>query len=73
MKIVAAISSPEQDEVIEKILRHLNLWAPPWKRERKARGPPPPRRPREDTPLRPIDPERYIDEYATDPPWVDDR
>ena len=25
MKIVAAISSPHQDEVIEKILRHLNL------------------------------------------------
>ena len=26
MKIVAAISSPHQDDVIERILRHLNLW-----------------------------------------------
>ena len=79
MKIVAAISSPQQDDVIEKILRHLKLWAPPWKRERKARGPPP-RRVREDTPAEreepscaePIDPERDVDEYAVDPPWQDD-
>ena len=79
MKIVAAISSPRQDVVIEKILRHLNLWAPPWKRERKARGPPP-RRPGEDTSgereepscAEPIDPDRDIGQYAVDPPWVDD-
>ena len=79
MKIVAAMSSPYQDEVIEKILRHLKLWAPPWKRERKARGPPP-RRAGEDTPeereepssAAPIDPERGLDEYAVDPPWQDD-
>ena len=79
MKIVAAMSSPYQDEVIEKILRHLKLWAPPWKRERKARGPPP-RRAGEGTPeereepssAEPIDPERGLDEYAVDPPWQDD-
>ncbi len=41
MKIVAALVSPHQDEAIEKILRHLNRWDPPWKRERKTRGPPP--------------------------------
>jgi hypothetical protein len=40
MKIVAAIA-PEQEDVIERILRHLHLWDPPWKRQRKARGPPP--------------------------------
>ena len=39
MKIVAAIA-PEQEQVIERILRHLQLWDPPWKRQRKARGPP---------------------------------
>ena len=79
MKIVAAISSPQQDEVIEKILRYLKLWAPPWKRERKARGPPPRRRTSGDQPeemdephsAEPIDPERDIDEYAVDPPWQD--
>jgi hypothetical protein len=27
-------------DVIEKILRHSALWNPPWKRERRARGPP---------------------------------
>jgi hypothetical protein len=41
MKIVAALSSPHQDDVIERILRHLHLWDPPWKRFRPARGPPP--------------------------------
>jgi hypothetical protein len=39
MKIIAAIG-PEQEDVIERILRHLNLWDPPWRRARKARGPP---------------------------------
>ncbi len=41
MKIIAAIA-PEQQEVIERVLRHLHLWDPPWKRQRKVRGPPPP-------------------------------
>jgi len=40
MKIIAAISR-EQEDVIERILRHLHLWDPPWKRQRKVRGPPP--------------------------------
>ena len=41
MKIVAALSSPLEDDVIERILRHLSLWDPPWLRPPKARGPPP--------------------------------
>ena len=40
MRIIAAISR-EQEDVIERVLRHLHLWDPPWKRSRKARGPPP--------------------------------
>jgi hypothetical protein len=39
MKIIAAIG-PEQEAVIERILRHLHRWDPPWSRLRKARGPP---------------------------------
>jgi hypothetical protein len=44
MRITAALSSPEQDDVIERILRHLELWDPPWKRQRaqRARAPPAP-------------------------------
>jgi hypothetical protein len=41
MKIIAAFTSPQQDDVIERILRHMNLWDPPWKRHRKVRGTPP--------------------------------
>jgi hypothetical protein len=40
MKLVAAISSPAQDQVIEKILRHIGAWDPPWQRQPKARAPP---------------------------------
>ena len=52
MKVLAAISSPTQDDVIEKILRarggyhgRLRLRSargrdPPWARSRPARGPP---------------------------------
>ena len=40
MKIIAAIG-PDQLDVIERVLRHLHQWDPPWKRVRKARGPPP--------------------------------
>ncbi len=40
MKVVAAITSPAQDDVIEKILRHINRWNPPWQSQRRARGPP---------------------------------
>ncbi len=44
MRVVSAISFPQQDHVIEKILRHRGEWHPPWKRVRKTRGPrgPPP-------------------------------
>ena len=75
MKIVAAITSPHQDDVIERVLRHMKLWDPPWKRERRARGPPcgdhaAEKSPEED-PARaePIDPDRGFEEYAVDPPW----
>ena len=40
MKILAAITSPAQDDVIERILRTRGEWAPPWLRSRPARGPP---------------------------------
>jgi len=43
MKIIAAIAR-EQGDVIERVLRHLHLWDPPWKRPRKVRGPPSPSR-----------------------------
>ena len=39
-KAISAISSPAQDDVFEKILRARGEWDPPWKRQRKARGPP---------------------------------
>jgi hypothetical protein len=81
MKIIAAIA-PEQEEVIERVLRHLHLWDPPWKRQRKVRGPPPPSlsRPAASAPEAPTfgkDPEvadPVIDDelYATDPAPPDD-
>ncbi len=40
MKVLAAISSPAQDDIIEKILKHINRWNPPWQAEPRARGPP---------------------------------
>jgi ribosomal protein S27E len=40
MKVLAAISSPAQDDVIEKILRARGEWDPPWLCRRPARGPP---------------------------------
>jgi hypothetical protein len=40
MKILSAISSPAQDDVIERILRCRGQWDPPWLRQRRARGPP---------------------------------
>jgi hypothetical protein len=41
MKLIAAITSPAQDDLIEKIPRHIGRWNPPWLEKRKARGPPP--------------------------------
>ncbi len=40
MVVLAAISSPEQDDVIERILKSRGEWRPPWERERQPRGPP---------------------------------
>ncbi len=37
---ISALTSPHQDEAIEKLLRHRQQWHPPWQIERKARGPP---------------------------------
>ena len=34
-------ASPAQDDVIERILKSIGKWNPPWLRERKIRGPPP--------------------------------
>ena len=41
MRVIAALTSPHQDAIIERILRARGEWAPPWERERRARGPPP--------------------------------
>ena len=40
MRIISALTSPHQDAVIERILKCRGQWDPPWKRERRARGPP---------------------------------
>jgi hypothetical protein len=66
MKVVAGLTSPHQDEAIEKILRHVGLWAPPWQRERKARGPPPTRQDSGDT-LEEV--EGPSSTGPIDPPW----
>jgi hypothetical protein len=52
MKILAAISSPAQDEVIEKILRARGQWDPPWLHARPPRGPPPGPGPRSEAAFR---------------------
>lgn len=78
MKIVAAITSPHQDDVIERILRHMKIWDPPWTRERRARGPPSGDHDTEKSPQEvlsaadPIEPDRGFEEYAVDPPWSED-
>jgi len=38
--VLAAISSPAQEEIIEKVLRARGQWDPPWLKGRPARGPP---------------------------------
>ena len=40
LEVLSAISSPAQDDVIERILRCRGEWCPPWERERPPRGPP---------------------------------
>jgi hypothetical protein len=77
MPIVAAITSPEQDDVIEKILRHLQIWDPPWQRERapRTRAPPPPsvldHAPPTNEPAELIDPPVDDERYMVDPPGDD--
>lgn len=82
MRVVAAISSPAQDDVIERILKSRGDWDPPWMRPRKIRGPPPPipgtpgseqrgrHSPEEDWPEG-IDPPHP--EFDPDPPFEDGR
>jgi len=41
MRTITAITSPAQDDVIEKVLRARGEWNPPWLRPPRARGPPP--------------------------------
>ena len=68
MKIIAALTSPHQEDEIERILRHIQLWDPPWKRTHKARGPPIRRGPT--SPLQPPPPEPCPEQ--TIDPIVDD-
>jgi len=82
MRVVAAISSPAQDDVIERILKSRGDWDPPWMRPGKIRGPPPPiprtptsekrsgHSPEEDWPEG-IDPPHP--EFDPDPPFEDGR
>ena len=70
-RVISAISSPEQDDIIEKILRHRGEWDPPWKRSKPPRGPP-----TEEQPLtQEIVPDPWSDEEENqDPPgdgWMD--
>ena len=37
---LSALTSPHQDDVIERILKSRGTWNPPWKRQQRARGPP---------------------------------
>ena len=41
MRVLSAINSPHQDDVIERILKTRGDWDPPWTRQRRARAPPP--------------------------------
>jgi hypothetical protein len=64
MKIVAALSSPEQDDIIRAILESTGQWDPPWNR----RGPPPA------LTAAPVDSSEPTIEYDIDPDslWPDD-
>jgi len=68
MKVIAAISSPEQDDVIEKILKARGQWDPPWSRPRRARGPPPSGASTPSVRRCTIDPQWDVDDYLCDPP-----
>jgi len=78
MKVVAAISSPAQDAVIEKLLRARNEWDPPWLRSRPPRGPPADedwsgeRTTASSSRREAIEPEPWTDETWVDPPHPED-
>jgi len=80
MRIIAAISSPEQDDVIEKILRSLGRWDPPWQRQRtpRARAPPRPTSFHDTPPPPPPSEPEFIEltiddeQHIVDPPAGDD-
>ena len=38
--MISALTSPHQDDIIERILKSRGAWDPPWKRLHRARGPP---------------------------------
>ena len=40
MRVISALTSPHQDDVIERILKSRGEWDPPWRQERRARGSP---------------------------------
>jgi hypothetical protein len=65
LEIIAAISAPAQDEIIEKILKAKNLWDPPWLQNRPARGPP------SSTPAAPPSPGTDRTNEWMDPPHQD--
>ena len=67
MKVLAAISSPAQDDVIEKILRSSGRWDPPWLKGRPARGPPEVMAPHPSTLEAWIDPPPPDEGYFQDP------
>jgi hypothetical protein len=72
MKIIAAIAR-EQEDVIQRVLRHLHLWDPPWKRQRKVRRPP--QSSRDGSDVSPADaqrPEEAFEADAVDPIIPDD-
>jgi hypothetical protein len=73
MEIISVITSPDQDDLIERILRHLHLWDPPWKRQSRARGPPSlANAAPSQAPARTIDPIIDDELYAIDPLPPDD-
>ena len=77
LPIVAAITSPGQDDVTERILRHFQIQDPPWKRQRAARARAPPPASELAAAAAPSEPEliepSFDDEqYFVDPPGGDD-
>jgi hypothetical protein len=72
MKVIAAICSPEQDDVIEKILKASGRWNPPWSRPRRARGPPASGASTPSVRAQTIDPECDVDDYFCDPGGLED-